>query len=208
MDAVTLERIYDPFFTTKPVGKGTGLGLSMVHGIVKAHEGCIRVRSHPGRGTTFEIYFPALATFVPPAVHRTVEIAAGGGERILYVDDDELAGRAITRLLERFGYRVDHRALPADALAFFRRAPRDHDLVITDLAMPGMPGTELAAEMIRLRPDLPVLLITGYMDAMQDDAVRRTGIRDVLRKPIAPAALSDAVKRALASVEKAPLARR
>jgi len=197
MDAATLERIYDPFFTTKAVGKGTGLGLSMVHGIVKSHDGAIFVRSQPGVGTTFDLYFPAIPSAVAPAPAGAAEISRGRGERILYIDDDELVARTVTQLLTHLGYRVVHRALPSTALELFRTAPQNFDLVLTDLAMPEMPGTQLADEVARVRPELPVLLITGYLDRGQDETVRRTGVREVLRKPLSPEELGAALRRAL-----------
>lgn len=197
MDATTIERIYDPFFTTKAVGKGTGLGLSMVHGIVQTHGGAIFVRSEPGRGTTFDLYFPAVPGENLPAPAEDAEISRGRGERILYIDDDEMVARAVTQLLTHIGYRVEHRALPGKALELFKAAPQDFDLVITDLAMPEMPGTDLAAEVARVRPGLPVLLITGYLDRAQDEAVRLAGVRAVLRKPLSPVELGEAVRRAL-----------
>lgn len=197
MDAATVGRIYDPFFTTKPVGKGTGLGLSMVHGIVRAHDGAIFVRSAPGHGTTFDLYFPAdtAAAEVPGA--QPLPGARGKGERILYVDDDELVANAMTRLLTRMGYDVEYFADPQAALERFKAEPQGCDAVITDLAMPGLPGTELAAELARIRPGVPVMLMTGYLDPSRDEAVRRSGVCAVLRKPLSPEELGEAVRRAL-----------
>ena len=197
MDAATLERIYDPFFTTKAVGKGTGLGLSMVHGIVKAHDGAIFVRSEPGRGTTFDLYFPALRDEAPTPTAAATKVSGGGGERILYIDDDELVAEAIVQLLTRLGYRVEHRASPGQALELFKAAPDTFDLVITDLAMPEMSGTVLAAEVARVRPGLPVLMFTGYLDKAQEEVVRQAGVREVLRKPLSPGELGEVVRRTL-----------
>ena len=198
MSASTLERIYEPFFTTKPVGQGTGLGLAVVHGIVREHEGAIFVRSQPGEGTTFELYFPALAESEVPEPEPIAPSRGGGGERILYVDDDKLVGDALTELLNLMGFRATHKLVPREALALFRERPQDFDLMITDRAMPGMTGGELAARVLEVRPDLPVLLLTGYADPAMEQELRQIGVLEVLAKPISAQKLSEAVRRGLA----------
>jgi CheY-like chemotaxis protein len=204
MSAGTLERIYEPFFTTKPVGKGTGLGLAMVHGIVKEHAGAIFVRSEPGKGTTFELYFPALPKDEVRAPEPTESGALGSGERILYVDDDQLVGDALAQLLTLMGFKTTHHLVPREALAVFQSNPQNFDLVITDRAMPGMTGGELAAKVLSIRPDLPVLLLTGYADPAMEKELRQIGVREVLGKPLSAQKLGEAVRRALSQ----PAARR
>lgn len=202
MDAETLERIYEPFFTTKPVGQGTGLGLAVVHGIVREHDGAILVRSELGRGTTFDLYFPALASLEPVDPPSVAPIDDGVGERILYVDDDKLVGEALTELLNIMGFRAIHKLMPRDALALFRERPEDFDLMITDRAMPGMEGGELAARVLQIRPDLPVLLLTGYADPSMEKELRQIGVLEVLAKPISAQKLGEAVRRALQQRQK------
>ncbi len=207
MSAGTLERIYEPFFTTKPVGKGTGLGLAVVHGIVQEHAGAIFVRSEAGQGTTFELYFPALAETAARAPEPAAAAAGsvGRGERILYVDDDKLVGDALTELLDLMGFKTTHHLFPREALARFEQNPQDFDLMITDRAMPGMTGGELAAKVLQLRPDLPVLLLTGYADPSMEKELRQIGVREVLGKPLSAQKLADAVRRALSPPAARPV---
>ena len=197
MSAGTLERIYEPFFTTKPVGKGTGLGLAVVHGIVQEHAGAIFVRSEAGKGTTFELYFPALPETAVREPEPESARAAGRGERILYVDDDKLVGDALAELLDLMGFKTTHHLFPREALAVFQKSPQNFDLMITDRAMPGMTGGELAAKVLEIRPDLPVLLLTGYADPAMEKELRQIGVREVLGKPLSAQKLADAVRRAL-----------
>ncbi|MCE9576800.1 MAG: response regulator [Deltaproteobacteria bacterium] len=167
MDAATRERIFEPFFTTKGIGKGSGLGLAVVHGIVSEHQGAISVESEPGRGAIFRIYLPAIAGPVPATVVAPrVEPARGRGQRIFYVDDEEALLRAGLRNLARWGYEATTFARPEDALAALRADPHAADLVITDHNMPGMSGTELATALIALRADLPIVLVSGHLDAV------------------------------------------
>ncbi len=186
MDAATLERIFEPFFTTKPVGQGTGLGLSVVHGIVKAHGGAITVTSQPGRGSTFTLYFPAAEAAEESALphHAAAELhAVPGGQHVLYIDDEEALVFLVTRMLERLGYRVSGYTRAAAALAAVRADPSQFDLVVTDLNMPGMSGLEVARELARLRPDLPVVLASGYITEELRALAPEAGVRQLMYKP-------------------------
>jgi CheY-like chemotaxis protein len=184
IDEATLQRIFDPFFTTKAVGHGTGLGLSVAHGIVRAHQGAITVDSVPGGGSTFHVYLPRLALpETPPAGGGELpDTAPGRGQQVLYVDDDEVMALLVQRLLEHAGYRVRTCATAADALAQLREAPQAFDLVITDFNMPEMSGLDLARALAGLRPELPVIISSGYLtDRLRSDA-KAVGVRALLRK--------------------------
>jgi signal transduction histidine kinase/ActR/RegA family two-component response regulator len=187
MDAATLQRIYEPFFTTKDTGKGTGLGLAVTHGIVKSHGGVITVESTPGVGTTFEIRLPAIGPGLSAAAFPLAAAAApaqGQNERLLYIDDEAAVGMPLSELLERIGYRVTYRLEPKAALALFLAQPSAFDLVLTDLAMPGMTGRELAKEILRVRPDMPVILLTGMIEPKLREQFLQIGVRAVLTKPV------------------------
>jgi len=177
-----VERIFDPFFTTKPAGKGTGLGLAVVHGAVRAHGGVIQVQSSLGKGTTFEILLPSIevaaATPLPaPALPR------GRGQRILLIDDEPLGRTALASVLEHLGYRVEHFEQPEVALSRFKSNPAAYALVVTDFAMPGMTGRDVTQAVIELRADIPVLLISGYLDSERQAQLKIAGVSRFLRKP-------------------------
>ncbi len=183
MSRETQARIFDPFFTTKPPGEGTGLGLSVVHGIMKAHEGAITVYSEPGKGTAFHLYFPVAAGEVAPAPDATAEPLLGRGERLLYVDDEEPLVYLTTQVLGRLGYDVTGFVEAEAALEAFLAEPDRFDVVITDLSMPRMSGRDLAARILEVRPDLPIILATGYIRPQDTEGARKLGIRDLILKP-------------------------
>jgi PAS domain S-box-containing protein len=183
MDRATLERIFDPFFTTKPMGEGTGLGLATVHGIVKSHDGAITVYSQPAKGTTFQVYFPAAAGSVTPKAEESLRPRASRGGHVLYVDDDHDLVFLMRRLLDRLGYRVSSFTHPHEALAAFEASPHAFDVVVTDLTMPGLSGFDLASRMSELRPDLPVVVTSGYVRPEDQENARNAGARTVILKP-------------------------
>jgi PAS domain S-box-containing protein len=197
MDRATLDRAFEPFFTTKGPGVGTGLGLAVVHGIVRNHDGVVVASSTPGQGTTFRVYLPMIATAVSrPAVEED-DVPRGAGERVLFVDDEPALSNVTRRMLERLGYQVLAFRSATDALALFRADPSAFDLVISDLTMPGLTGTQLAAEMRRVRANVPVILSTGYLDRLDTEVVKSLRVQDVLVKPYTTEALAAAVHRAL-----------
>jgi PAS domain S-box-containing protein len=183
MDSTTMQRIFDPFFTTKPVGKGTGLGLSVVHGIMKTHDGAVTVYSQPNKGTTFRLYFPAANAQAAAAAPPPRRLAAGDGERVLYIDDDEAILHLSTRILERLGYRVAGFTNPEEALAVFNERPLEFDVAVTDLSMPGKSGFDVARELRKSRPDLPVLMTSGYVRPEDRIVAQELGIHDFILKP-------------------------
>jgi CheY-like chemotaxis protein len=201
MDQATQDRIFEPFFTTKGPGEGTGLGLATVHGIMKSHDGAIGVESRPGEGTTFHLYFPAIATGA--IEERAAETAAprGRGEHILFVDDEAMLVGWGTRALERLGYRATGATSPADALAAVSANPARFDLVITDLTMPAMNGIQLAQRIREIEPELSCILTTGYSADITAESVQQFGIDALILKPITKQTLGEAVHRVLALTE-------
>jgi PAS domain S-box-containing protein len=197
MDKGTLERIFDPFFTTKGPGEGTGLGLSVVHGIIKSHDGVITVSSQPGKGTTFELYFPAYTSEISVATRGPATIPRGNGERILVVDDEEPLLDLEKQMLERLGYQVEAQASVAMALARVRDGFPRLDLVITDLTMPQMTGLEFSRNLMQICPGLPIILTTGFSAGLTSENVAEMGIAELLLKPLSLDNLSTAVHRAL-----------
>jgi PAS domain S-box-containing protein len=196
MDNETAKHIFDPFFTTKEVGKGTGMGLSVVHGIVERHGGMIAVDSEPGEGTTFHIFYPV----IEGQEFRKPEVAAllpTGNERILFVDDVESITVLGSKILERQGYQVRAIINSADALETFKANPEDFDLVVTDQTMPNMSGKELAVELLKVRPDIPIILCTGYSSKISEERAKEIGIREFCMKPLHRRQLVKTVRKVL-----------
>jgi PAS domain S-box-containing protein len=198
MDAATQERIFEPFFTTKPQGEGSGLGLSVVHGIVKSHDGAISVYSEVGRGTSFNIYFPAaMGSESANTEHLTRNFPLGRGEHILFVDDEPSLIDCGQRMLERLGYRVTTANNGTSALELIRSGAQEFDCIITDFTMPGLSGTALARECRTLIPNTPIILMSGYCGVLTADALRSQGIHELILKPFTPHTIAEALKRVL-----------
>jgi CheY-like chemotaxis protein len=200
MDSATMDQIFEPFFTTKGTGVGTGLGLAVVHGIVKSHEGAIVVRSTVGAGSTFELYFPVAPEDSDADSPLPDEIPFGHGERVLVVDDDPVCGFAVEKIIESLGYHATRCTQAEEALAQFSTAPGNYDLVVSDLAMPGMDGATLITELLKIRPELPIVVITGYMESARQRLLEKTPVRTVLRKPVSRDELSRAIAQQLQAV--------
>jgi CheY-like chemotaxis protein len=200
MDAATLKRIFDPFFTTKPTGTGTGLGLAAVLGIVSEHNGAICVETEPGVGTTFELFLPACeaaAEAPPPAARRIAK--ADRRATILVVDDDTDLASMTCAMLRSFGYAAVSSTNAAMALSIIRDDPFAIDLLITDQTMPGMTGDELAIGAKAIRPDLPIILCTGYSARINEAVAKQVGAVALLFKPLPREELAEAVAQALRS---------
>ncbi len=189
MSPEVIGRIFEPYFTTKEQGKGTGLGLSVVYGIVQEHGASITVDSIPGEGTVFRIYFPAEEA---RSVHRAPDLGLqrGNGERVVVVDDNPMVLQVASSLLPKIGYAVTVFDNPAAALEALRRRTVEPDVLITDLMMPGMSGLEFAAEVRRLRADLPIIVCTGFGGGLGEKDCRQRGLLGPLQKPFAAATLA------------------
>jgi signal transduction histidine kinase/CheY-like chemotaxis protein len=196
MSAAQVERIFEPFFTTKPVGAGTGLGLSLVHGIVLDHGAALEVRSEPGTGTTFSVYLP-LTEAEPAQEPAPIAAPRGNGETILVVDDEESLVRLAEEVLAALGYEPVGCVGASEALRVFRAAPQRFDAVLTDAIMPEISGLELIAELRRARPELPVLLMSGYGGPDLNAAATAAGAHAVLMKPLAAADLARSLAQLL-----------
>jgi len=188
--------IFDPYFTTKGPGEGTGMGLAMVHGIIENYGGKISVDSKPGQGTVFTIYLPVTGKRQEHRPYQP-ETLPTGKERILFVDDEAPIAKMGAQNLERLGYTVSIRTSSIEALALFRTKPNDFDLVITDMTMPNMTGDRMAIELMQIRPDIPVILCTGYSKNISEESASEIGIKAFIYKPIVNADLSITVRKVL-----------
>ena len=183
MDRAVMERIFDPYFTTKEPNEGTGLGLSVVHGIVQSYGGVITVDSEPGKGTSFHVVLPRIDREDTPKAETFAPLPTGN-ERILFIDDEEMLVEMGQEMLESLGYDVVALTNNLEALETFRAQPDRFDLVITDQTMPHKTGAELARELLRIRPDIPIILCTGFSEIITEKQAEATGIRRFLMKPI------------------------
>jgi CheY-like chemotaxis protein len=197
MDSNLTTKIFDPFFTTKEKSKGTGMGLSVVHGIVKSMNGDIKVYSEPGIGSEFKVYLPVEKSSFVKQDNFAKTTIVGGTENILLVDDEEGILIMEKRLLMRLGYQVTSYLSSIEALEVFRLNPARYDLVISDMAMPGLPGDKLAAALLKIRPDIPILLCTGFSDSLSEEKMSSLGIKDLLIKPIVMKVLAQKIREAL-----------
>ncbi len=194
MNQAIIERIFDPYFTTKGPGEGTGLGLAVVHGIVKTYGGAIRVFSEPDKGTVFHVYLPAIESVEPEAPGPSQPLP-GGNERILLVDDEETLGNALKKMLETLGYQVTAVTGSQEALEIFGGQPEAFDLVITDYTMPKMSGTELAREILKVRSTLPVILTTGFSERLDEEGAAAAGISALIMKPVSLRGIAELILR-------------
>ena len=195
-----LARIFDPYFTTKEKGEGTGLGLSVVHGIIQALKGSVQVDSHPNSGAIFHVFLPCAASENEPTVTQPLALPTGN-ERILLADDEAVLAEMGKQMLEHLGYRVTVRTDSSDALNTFQSHPQDFDLVISDRTMPRMTGFELAERIKKIRPDIPIILCTGYSDDLEVERAAALGVNRMVMKPLGMNELADAVRSALDGAE-------
>ena len=197
MEATVLDRIFEPYYTTKEQGKGTGLGLSVIHGIVKNHGGDITVKSTPGKGTIFQVYLPLIDHLDLTTELEPINGAAKGEERILLVDDEEQIVAMERQMLENLGYRVTARTDSQEALKVFAKHPRDFDLVITDMTMPYMTGDQLAQKMLDIEPNIPVILCTGFNEIITEEKALAMGIQKFVMKPVVKNDLATTIRSVL-----------
>jgi PAS domain S-box-containing protein len=193
-----IERIFDPFFTTKEHTEGTGMGLSVAHGIIKSHGGSIDVESQPGRGTIFRIYLPQIQRHAKDD-HRDTPPLPSGTERVLFVDDETMLVDMSRQILQRLGYQVTACTSSVEALQHFQNDPTAFDLVITDMTMPHMTGKELAVALLKINPELPIILCTGFSETITEDAAKRIGIQAFILKPIVMSDLAQTMRKVLDS---------
>jgi len=196
MDAATIQRIFDPYFTTKEQDKGTGMGLAVVHGIVKGHGGGIHVESAVGKGTRFDILFPVIKRQI---TSETEELKAlpTGNETIMVIDDEQSLIELGKNMLEKLGYRVETQTLPLEAIEIFKAAPDKFNLIISDMTMPAMTGDSLAKELMQIRPEIPVIICTGHSEQIDESRAKEMGIKGFLMKPFTIRELSKTVRQVL-----------
>ncbi|MFC1523164.1 response regulator [Thermodesulfobacteriota bacterium] len=195
MDPLTVDRIFDPYFTTKEPGKGTGLGLSVVHGIITSYGGAILVRSIPGEGSVFQIYLPIVdQDDANQAPDTKASQHTYGTEKILVVDDEVAIVELIKRVLESRGYTVTAKNSSVEALQEFKNNPHNFDMIITDQAMPMLAGSELATEIMKIRPEIPIILCTGYSETLTKEKAENMGIVLYIKKPIIVDLIADEIR--------------
>jgi CheY-like chemotaxis protein len=191
-----IDRIFDPYFTTGKQGDGTGMGLAVVQGIVRNCGGGITVHSERGKGATFRVYLPRIKEIVSPAMAET-ETVPMGSERILFVDDEEGLTALAQEMLESLGYHVTPHTNSLEALKAFRAHPDAFDIVVSDMTMPGLTGVALTKEILAIRPDIPIVICTGYSEDLTEESLQSTGIRELLMKPAGRNEMAKAIRRAL-----------
>ena len=204
MPAQVLERIFEPYFTTKEQGKGTGLGLSVIHGIIKNHGGDISVSSQPGVGSTFSVYLPVIDDIDVEIEPVETAPATNGNERILLIDDEQQIIDLERQLLEGLGYKVTPITDSEQALTEFSTRPDHFDLVITDMTMPKITGDRLARRLMDINPQIPVILCTGFNEAINEEKALAMGIDKFVMKPIVKNELADTIRAVLDNPKSLP----
>jgi PAS domain S-box-containing protein len=191
-----IDRIFEPYFTTKKVGEGSGIGLSVVYGIVKSYDGAISVDSEYGKGTTFNVFLPLVEK--EPAFEEETDITTPTGcERILFVDDEKSIADMTSQMLKRLGYTVTVKTSSMDTLETFRAQPDNFDLIISDMSMPGITGDKLAKELQKIRPDIRIILCTGHSERINDEKAKSIGVRALVMKPIVKNELAKTIRKVL-----------
>jgi two-component system cell cycle sensor histidine kinase/response regulator CckA len=193
---IVLKRIFEPYFTTKKTGEGTGMGLAVIHGIVKSHGGDVTVYSEPGKGATFQVYLPRVEGEVERKTRATDEIP-GGNERLLVVDDEASLAQAEARILTRLGYEVTEESDPLHALEILKNNPGRFHLILSDITMPRMTGIQLAKEVKRIDPRLPIILSSGFSAPVVMEQIKALGVSAFVMKPIIRSELARTVRAVL-----------
>ncbi len=191
-----IDKIFDPYFTTKELGKGTGMGLAIIHGIIIDYGGTITVESKLGEGTAFHVYLPVIEKDTLPDITESEDIQRGK-ERVLFIDDEKLLAEMGKDMLERLGYHVTVRRNSIEALTTFQNTPDEFDVVITDQTMPNLTGSDLARRMMQIRPDIPIILCTGYSNLIDEHSAKALGIREFALKPLAKKTIAKLVRKVL-----------
>jgi len=197
MQKSVMDRIFDPYFTTKEKEKGTGLGLSVVHGIVKGFGGDISVHSEPGKETSFQVYLPVIKTRDEALEAEAIAPVLGGTEHILLVDDEDQVVRMVKQMLERLGYQITARTSSIEALEVFQEGPDQFDLIITDMTMPNMTGVQLAQKLIAVRSNIPIIICSGFSEKIDAQKAKVLGISGYVMKPVVRRELAKKVREAL-----------
>lgn len=196
IDPAIIDRIFDPYFTTKKIDKGSGLGLAVVHGIVKSHSGAISVDSILGKGTQFSILFP-LAQEKTEIETQTIQKLPTGSETILFVDDEISIVKMTLKILTQLGYQVETALNSIEALDLFQSKPDSFDLVITDMTMPKMTGAQLSEKLMEIRSDIPVIICTGYSSLIDEENAKALGLPALLMKPINMSEIAQTIRKVL-----------
>ena len=198
MESPVMEHIFDPYFTTKPAGEGTGLGLAVVHGIIKSCGGMIKVESKPGNGSSFNILLPRVEskTILETESYETIP---RGREKILFLDDEDSIVNMAKQMLEGLDYTVDTETSGTEALTLFREHPEAYDLVITGMTLPKMTEDAFSKELIRIRPDIPIILCTGHRELITDEQAKEAGIKAFVFKPVTMRGLANTIRQVLDS---------
>ena len=199
MTPEVMARIFDPYFTTKELGEGTGLGLAVVYGIVNSYGGTIKVYSEPGKGSTFQVLLPRIEHSKKAAEIEELSPIPVGNERILFVDDEETLADTGREILQRLGYQVAVRTSSIEALKLFRTLPYEFDLIITDQTMPNMTGAGLAKELMHIRPDIPIILCTGFSELISREQSKSMGIKEFVMKPFIMREIAETIRKVMDS---------
>jgi CheY-like chemotaxis protein len=190
------DRIFDPYFTTKDIGEGLGMGLAIVYGLVKKHDGVLTVTSKVGKGTIAEVLFPIIKGEMGDKIEQKRTLPTGT-ERILFVDDEPSLVKLVNQMLTRLGYDVVARISSLDALELFKAEPDRFDLVITDMAMPHMAGDRFAHELLKIRPDISIILCTGYSERVDEVRSKELGIKAYVMKPLVMSVIAQTIRKVL-----------